>query len=618
MLNFMKNNQNNLLSGSWLSLALLAIFSLGVLSCKKEEVVLPPVISVSVSTLSGAPGAQLTATVSAEATGGLSLIRIRKNGLVDASTPDVVFDGIVTSGKYEFKYTIPATSREGDNVAFIFTSVDKGGLTSSDASVVITTAAIPNKPIVEVTGVITANTTWTADKIYKLKGFVRVGNDPTVTDVPAKNSGPTLTIQPGTVIFGEKATKGTLIIQRGAKIIAEGTATSPIVFTSESAVGTKEPGDWGGLVICGRASNNQPGGVFELEGGYKAFSGGGTSPDNADNSGSLKYVRIEYAGVPVNPNQEVNSLTLGAVGSETTIEYVMCTYGLDDSFEWFGGTVNAKYLIAYKGLDDDFDVDFGFSGFVQFGLGVRGATLADQSGSNGFEVDNNGQGSDAAPFTSGTFSNITIIGPKATRETPISLQFQSAAQLRRNNKLKIHNSFFTGYPNGIFIDGANTAANAAANELVLKNNVVAGVDNWGGNGFGSAGTVFTGAPANGANHPNAPRGFRIGAGTGAFSNGIYTLTALNIKDKAAEDWFLESNAILSKWSDAGIDASIFGTINPKTTPNTGSSLLNGAVFTGLPSFFTVVPHKGAFGTTNWAQGWAEWSPELKNYARGIQ
>ena len=395
----MKNSLKNLLSGSWLSLALLAIFSLGVLSCKKEEVVLPPVISVSVSTLSGAPGAQLTATVSAEATGGLSLIRIRKNGLVDASTPDVVFDGIVTSGKYEFKYTIPATSREGDNVAFIFTSVDKGGLTSSDASVVITTAAIPNKPIVEVTGVITANTTWTADKIYKLKGFVRVGNDPTVTDVPAKNSGPTLTIQPGTVIFGEKATKGTLIIQRGAKIIAEGTATSPIVFTSESAVGSKEPGDWGGLVICGRASNNQPGGVFELEGGYKAFSGGGTSPDNADNSGSLKYVRIEYAGVPVNPNQEVNSLTLGAVGSETKIEYVMCTYGLDDSFEWFGGTVNAKYLIAYKGLDDDFDVDFGFSGFVQFGLGVRGATLADQSGSNGFEVDNNGQGSDAVPFT---------------------------------------------------------------------------------------------------------------------------------------------------------------------------------------------------------------------------
>lgn len=614
----MKNNKKNLFSNSWLGLMLLTFFSFGVLSCKEDvEPVVPPVVSVSVGTLSGAPGAQLTATVNAEAKGGLSLIRVRKNGLADPATPDAPFNGIVTTGSYDFKYTIPANSREGDQVVFLFSSVDKGGLTSSDVSVVITTSAIPNKPIVEVTGLITANTTWTADKIYLLKGFVRVGNDPTVTAIPAKNSGPTLTIQPGTVIYGDKETKGTLIIQRGAKIIAEGTAALPIVFTSESAVGSKEPGDWGGLVMCGRASNNQPGGVFELEGGYKAFSGGGATPDDADNSGSLRYVRIEYAGVPINPNQEVNTLTMGAVGSGTKLEYIMATYGLDDSFEWFGGTVNAKYLIAFKGLDDDYDVDFGYSGFVQFGLGIRGATLADQSGSNGFEVDNNGNGSDATPYTSGTFSNMTIIGPKATRETPISLQFQSAAQLRRNNKLKIHNSFFTGYPNGIFIDGTNTTANATAGDLVLKNNVVAGVDNWGGNGFGSAGTIFTTAPANGANHPNAPRGFRIGAGGGAFSNGIYTLTALTIDGKTAEAWFLESNAILPKWQDAGIDASIFGTNNPKVTPNTGSSLLTGAVFTGLPDFFTPVTFKGAFGTTNWAQGWVEWAPELKNYSKGL-
>jgi hypothetical protein len=308
---------------------------------------------------------------------------------------------------------------------------------------------------------------------------------------------------------------------------------------------------------------------------------------------------------------------MGAVGSATRMEYVMATYGLDDSFEWFGGTVNAKYLVAYKGLDDDFDVDFGYSGFVQYGIGIRGATLADQSGSNGFEVDNDGQGSNAAPFTSGTFSNMTIIGPKATRETPISLQFQSAAQLRRNNKLKIHNSFFTGYPNGIFIDGANTVANAAANELVLRNNVVAGVLNWGGNGFGSAGTVFTASPANGANHPNAPRGFRVGAGTGSFSNGIYTLTALQVDGKAAEAWFLENNQILASWDLAGVDASIFGTNSPKVTPNTGSPLLSGASFTGLPSFFDVVNFKGAFGTTNWTTGWVEWAPELKNYSKGL-
>lgn len=593
-------------------------FSFAVLSCRdKVEPVVPPIVSVSVSTLNGAPGAILTATINAEAKGGLSAIRIKRNGIADSAFPDVPFNGTVTTGAHEFTFTIPVTAREGDQIVFLFSSIDKAGLASSDASIVVSVSAIPNKPIVEVTGLITADTKWTADKIYLVKGFVRVGDDPTISVVPGKDSGPTLTIEPGTVIFGDKETKGTLIIQRGAKIIAEGTVDKPIVFTSESPVGSKEPGDWGGLVICGRASNNQPNGIFELEGGYKAFSGGGATPDDADNSGSLKYVRIEYAGVPINPNQEVNTLTMGAVGSGTKIEYVMATYGLDDSFEWFGGTVNVKYLIAFKGLDDDFDVDFGYSGNVQFGLGVRGATLADQSGSNGFEVDNNGQGSLTTPFTSGTFSNMTIVGPKATRETAISLQFQSAAQLRRSNKLKIHNSFFTGYPNGIFIDGTSTVAHATAGELVLKNNVVAGVDNWGGNGFGSAGTVFSGAPADGKNHPNAPRGFRVAAGTASFSNGVYSISALEVDEKSAEAWFLENNQILDKWQDAGIDPSLFATSNPKTTPNAGSVLLTGAVFTGLPTFFTNVPFKGAFGTTNWAQGWVEWAPELKDYSKGL-
>src|SRR5690606_1863596 len=237
---------------------------------------------------------------------------------------------------------------------------------------------------------------------------------------------------------------------RGSKIFAEGTADKPIVFTSEKGLGLKEPGDFGGLVICGRASINVPGGVFELEGNYGGFSGGGASPDDNDNSGVIKYVRVEYAGVPVNPNQEVNSYTFGAVGRGTVVEYCAATYGLDDAFEWFGGTVNGKYLIAYRCLDDDMDVDLGYTGNVQFALCIRDKSLADQSLSNGFEVDNDGDGSNNAPFTSGTFSNISMIGPKQTRETPINTDFGSAAHLRRNSKLKIHNSFFTGYPNGFF------------------------------------------------------------------------------------------------------------------------------------------------------------------------
>lgn len=350
-------------------------------------------------------------------------------------------------------------------------------------------------PVVEVPeGNITGNVTWTSNNIYRLNGFVRV------------QDGAVLTIEAGTVIYGDTETKGTLIIQRGGKMIAEGTASNPIIMTSEKAPGLRQPGDWGGLVVCGKAPNNVPGGNVELEGGYGAFHGGN---DANDNSGIIKYVQVNFAGIPINPNEEVNSLTMGSVGAGTVIENVLCAYGLDDAFEWFGGTVNCKYLVAYRGLDDDLDVDLGFSGNVQFALCIRGASLADQSGSNGFEVDNDGSGSNNAPFTAATFSNVTIIGPKKDRNTAISLQFQNGAQLRRNCKLKIHNSFITGYPNGIFIDGSGAKANADNNELVVKNTVIAGVEHWGGNGYGSAGTVFTGAPSNGAQHPNNPRGIAL-------------------------------------------------------------------------------------------------------------
>jgi hypothetical protein len=447
--------------------------------------------------------------------------------------------------------------------------------------------------IVEVAaGNLTGDIKWTADKIYRLNGFVRVGTDPTVDGQPTATG--TLTIEPGTIIVGDRESKGTLVIQRGSKIIANGTKEKPIVFTSERPAGQREPGDWGGVVICGKARNNNPGGVAELEGGYAAYHGG---TDDNDNSGELTYVRIEFAGIPINPNQEVNSLTMGSVGRGTKIENIMCSYGLDDSFEWFGGTVNAKNLIAYRGLDDDFDMDNGFTGNVQFILGIRGAALADQSGSNGFEVDNDGTGSTAEPFTAPTISNATIIGPKKTRESAISLQFQNAAHLRRSTRIKIHNSFLTGYPNGIYIDGSTTSQHAANNQLVIKNTVLAGVENWGGNGYGSAsadGTV--------AQHPNNPRGF-----------------ALIQKDQVSgfdvNNWFNTpafNNVLMTKWQDAGIDGSIFDLGTPKVTPNAGSPLLSGADFAGLNGFQTVA-YRGAFGTEDWTAGWAEWNATSKQY-----
>lgn len=447
------------------------------------------------------------------------------------------------------------------------------------------------KTIVEVSaGNITANTKWTKDKVYRLNGFVRVGRDPKNTQGLPAVEGITLEIEAGTVIIGDRETKGTLIIQRGNKIIAEGTATEPIVFTSEKAPGFREAGDWGGLVLCGKAVNNQPSGEAELEGQYGGWHGG---TNDADNSGIVKYVRIEYAGTPINPNQEVNSLTMGSIGSGTVIEYVQCSYGLDDAFEWFGGTVNVKHIIAYRGLDDDFDVDFGFRGTVQFGIGIRDANSADQSGSNGFEVDNDGSGTSSTPFTSAQFSNMTMIGPKKDKDKTISAQFQNAMHLRRNNKLKIYNSVFTGYPNGLFIDGSTTLANAANGELILKNIILAGVDGWGTNGYGTGGSP-------------------------AFPNpiGVEIKSSGNVGSQTAEDWFKTTsfgNQTFPKWQDIGIDASIFDLgSTPKLLPNSGSILLSGASFTGL-SGFEIVTYRGAFGTTDWTTGWASFTPQQNTY-----
>lgn len=171
---------------------------------------------------------------------------------------------------------------------------------------------------------------------YLLKGWVYIAD------------GAELTIEPGTIIKGDKQTKAALIAERGGKLIAKGTATEPIVFTSEEAAGSRKPGDWGGIILCGKAKNNQT--EQQIEGGPRTKHGGA---DDADNSGALSYVRIEFAGYPFQKDKEINGLTLGSVGSGTEIDHVQVSYSNDDSFEWFGGTVNCKYLVAYKGWDDD-------------------------------------------------------------------------------------------------------------------------------------------------------------------------------------------------------------------------------------------------------------------------
>lgn len=575
------------------------VLTLGVLSmalifnaCKKEEEIGPaPVISPG-SALTGVAGsvAKITATINAAE--GLQTLTVLKNGQAFDSK---AYTAGETADSYTKDYTVENLP-VGSSVVFTFQATDTKNQTSTVATQVVTVSAVPAKTVVEVRGVLTGNVSWTKDKIYKLIGFVRVGADTTETFSSTAGTG-TLTIEAGTTIIGDRASKATLIVQRGSKIIANGTADAPIVFTSERAAGQRESGDWGGLVICGRAVNNQSTGDkgIQLEGSYKGWHGGS---DDADNSGSLKYVRVEYAGVPINPNQEVNSFTFGSVGNGTSLEYLQASFGLDDSFEWFGGTVNAKYLVAYRGLDDDFDMDFGFRGNLQFIIGMRGATLADQSGSNGFEVDNDGQGTTATPFTSPVISNVTLIGPKETNATSISPQFQNGMHLRRNNKIKVYNAVVTGYPNGVFIDGTTTQANANSGDLVLNRVVIAGTPSWGTDGFGQ-GTNDT------------PRGFGV-----RDVNTATPAVAITVGTAKPSEWFAAQagNKIQNSYAGLGLSQSIFQAGAPTFTLSNGGTLATGGVVpTG--SFFSAATFIGAFGSENWTAKWSNFNPGTTDYSK---
>ncbi|MBX2920858.1 MAG: hypothetical protein KF746_01600 [Chitinophagaceae bacterium] len=318
---------------------------------------------------------------------------------------------------------------------------------------------------------------------------LKKGDDNMLSGIVYITNGVTLTVEAGATVKGDYkgGNVAALVITRGARIEAKGTQDEPIVFTSSSP--DPRSGDWGGIVICGKASINTEftgtgggKGIMEVEGGINnaegdGLAGGGATPDDADNSGTLQYVRIEYAGYAYQPDKEVNSLTMAAVGSGTTIDHVQVTYAKDDAFEWFGGTVNCKYLIAYKTQDDDFDSDNGYSGNVQFGLIVRDSLIADISKSESFESDNNSAGADVAPQTKAVFSNITSVGPLATLSNTGNSNYLAGAQIRRNSSISIINSVFIGWPTGILIDastGRATDRNITAGTLKIGGVVVAG------------------------------------------------------------------------------------------------------------------------------------------------
>ena len=440
-----------------------------------------------------------------------------------------------------------------------------------------------NGSTVEVSGDIKTNTTWSASKIYQLKGYVYV------TD------GATLTIEPGTIIKGDKATKATLVITRGAKISAIGTADKPIVFTSGVAAGARREGDWGGIILLGKGIDNR--GVNNtIEGGLSPTAGGDAAKyiqfggtDAADNSGTLKYVRVEYAGIPFSVDSEINGVTFGAVGSGTTVEYVEVYRSGDDAFEWFGGSVNAKHLLSIGTWDDDFDTDNGFSGKIQFALAQRYPLVADQSGSNGFESDNDANGSDNSPETGAIFSNVSIVGPLKASTTTINGFFQHAAQIRRNSSISTFNSIFTGFPDGIYIDDTkvttpgSTTANYTAGRLSFENNLVYGIKN---------------ADIKGTSLSLIEATLRA---TNSFVPATYGAALITDGFKYPADIASTASGNIGRPNFAYLAAS------PAAT---------GAVFTNAKvadAFFEKVAYKGAFGTDDWTAKWASFDPQVLAY-----
>lgn len=421
----------------------------------------------------------------------------------------------------------------------------------------------------EISGDITASKTYPRGT-YILKGFVYVKNNAT------------LSFEAGSVIRGDKDSKGTIIVTRGAKLIANGSASNPIVFTSNKDAGSRNPGDWGGIIILGKAPVNIAGGEGVIEGGVDNAAGdgkfGGTDPN--DSSGSLKYVRIEFGGIAFVQNNEINSLTLGGVGRGTIMENVQVSYGGDDGIEFFGGTVNAKNIISLGHVDDDFDFDNGYQGNIQFAVALRDPALADAAGdSNGIESDNDANGSTNGPITRPVISNMTLVGPNGKPgEGQVNAKNNAGNRWRRSSRPVLRNSIILGYANGAFlIESESTAAAIkGGTDAVVKNNIFTAVQNT----------------------------FRLGSGITSYADAAALsadlLTKGNVAVATAADVMLESP---------------FSLTTPNFLPKTGSPALTGAAFDGdlANTFFMQVAYKGAFGGSNWTTGWANFNPQTASY-----
>jgi hypothetical protein len=402
-------------------------------------------------------------------------------------------------------------------------------------------------------GDITTSTQWTADHIYVLEGYVFV-------------TGGTLTIQPGTTIQGKNGSA--LTITKEAKLDAVGTADKPIVFTSASA--TPASGDWGGVVMLGKAPINVTGGTNNVEGfptsyGERIAYGGA---DAAHDCGKLKYARIEFAGFALAVDNELNGLTLGGCGTPTVVDYVQVHLGLDDGVEIFGGTVNIRHVIVTQPDDDALDWDRGWTGTAQFLIVQQKLGRGDKA----IEADNNNNNNELTPRSAPVVYNATFIGSDGAATDP-----QGGPHLRRGTAGKINNSIIAYFPKfGFDVDGTSSVNQFNANALAVKNTY-----------FVKAAAATAVWPAN------------FDVGSGGTQNDCPT--AQTCLDEAAAIGGDATNKV-------GVDIMLTDPKNlsaPSWKPMAGSPVLTGCA-TPPAGFDTTATFCGAIGATDWTVGWTRY------------